>query len=113
MRNHFPEKKLIVIFQPHLYSRTTDQLTGFCEELSQADELILLPIYPARELPIEGVNTQLILNNISHPSAKLSTKNSIFENMKVDSPCVILSLGAGDIDQLIPALCEFTGSYPA
>ena len=113
VRNHFPEKKLIVIFQPHLYSRTTDQLTGFCEELSQADELILLPIYPARELPIEGVNTQLILNNISHPSAKLSTKNSIFENLKVDSPCVILSLGAGDIDQLIPALCEFTASYQA
>lgn len=113
VRNHFPNKKLIVIFQPHLYSRTADQLSGFCEELAKADELILLPIYPARELPIEGVNTQLILNNISHPGAKLSTKNSIFENLKVDSPCVILSLGAGDIDQLIPALCEFTASYQA
>lgn len=113
VRNHFPDRKLIVVFQPHLYSRTADQVEGFCEELAKADELILLPIYPARELPIDGVNTQLILDNISHPSAKLSTKNSIFEILKVDSPCVILTLGAGDIDQLVPAFCEFTSSYQA
>lgn len=110
VRNHFPGRHLTVIFQPHLYSRTADQLEGFCEELSKSDSLILLPIYPARELPIEGVNTQLILNNISHPHAKMSTINSIFENLKVESLDVILTLGAGDIDTLVPALCEFTAS---
>lgn len=110
VRKHFPGRHLTVIFQPHLYSRTADQIDGFCEELSKTDSLFLLPIYPAREKPIEGVNAQLILNNISHPHAKMSTINSIFENLKVESLDVILTMGAGDIDQLVPALCEFTAS---
>ncbi len=107
VRHHFPNRHLTVIFQPHLYSRTKDQLVGFCRELEKSDRLFLLPIYPAREEPIKGVNTQLILDNISHPYAELSTKNSIFENLKACSVDVILTLGAGDIDTLVPAMKDF------
>ena len=107
VRHHFPNRHLTVIFQPHLYSRTKYQLEGFCRELEKTDRLILLPIYPAREEPIEGVNTQLILDNISHPHAELSTINSIFENLKACSVDVILTLGAGDIDTLVPAMKDF------
>ena len=107
VREHFPNRNLTVIFQPHLYSRTQDQLEGFCKELAKADQLFLLPIYPAREEPIPGVNTQLILDNISHPHAKLSTINSIFENLKAYSVDVVLTLGAGDVDTLVPQMKEF------
>ena len=107
VREHFPNRNLTIIFQPHLYSRTQDQLEGFCKELAKADQLFLLPIYPAREEPIPGVNTQLILDNISHPHAKLSTINSIFENLKAYSVDVVLTLGAGDIDTLVPQMKEF------
>ena len=104
VREHFPGRHLTLIFQPHLYSRTIDQLSGFCTELAMADRLILLPIYAAREDEIKGVNTQLILNNISHPHAELSTKNSIFENLKAHSVDILLTAGAGDIDTLVPEL---------
>jgi len=104
VREHFPGRHLTLIFQPHLYSRTLDQLKGFCTELEKADRLILLPIYAAREKEIDGVSTQLILNNISHPHAELSTKNSIFENLKAHSVDILLTAGAGDIDTLVPEL---------
>ena len=107
VREHFPGRHLTVIFQPHLFSRTKDQLEGFCRELSKSDHLILLPIYPAREEPIEGVNTQLIFDNISGTHAELSTINSIFENLKAYSVDVVLTLGAGDIDTLVPSIKEF------
>ena len=67
-----------------------------------------MPIYPAREKPIKGVNTQLILNNISCTHAELSTINSIFENLKAYSVDVVLTLGAGDIDTIVPKMKEFT-----
>ena len=108
VREHFPGRHLTTIFQPHLYSRTKDQLEGFCKELAKSDRVILLPIYPAREEPIEGVNTQLILNNISGTHAELSTINSIFENLKAYSVDVVLTLGAGDIDTIVPKMKEFT-----
>jgi UDP-N-acetylmuramate--alanine ligase len=108
VREHFPDRHLTVIFQPHLYSRTSDQLKGFCRELAKCDHLIILPIYAARENPIEGVNAQLILDNISHPHAETSTINSIFENLKAYSVDVILTLGAGDIDTIVPSLIDFT-----
>ena len=108
VREHFPGRHLTTIFQPHLYSRTKDQLEGFCKELAKSDRVILLPIYPAREEPIEGVNTQLILNNILSTHAELSTINSIFENLKAYSLDVVLTLGAGDIDTIVPKMKEFT-----
>ncbi len=99
VRALYPEKKITVIFQPHLYSRTQDFYPGFATSLSAADEVILLPIYPARELPIPGVSSQLILERI-HPSipCELSTKKNLLETLKKRDLDVVITLGAGDIE---------------
>jgi UDP-N-acetylmuramate--alanine ligase len=111
VRSHFPNRHLTVIFQPHLYSRTKDQQEGFCRELSKVDRLILLPIYAARENPIDGFNTQSLIEKISHPHAETSTKNSILVNLKAHHVDVLLSVGAGDIDILVPSLKKWTSTY--
>ena len=111
VRNHFPDRHLTVIFQPHLYSRTLDQQEGFCRELSKVDRLILLPIYAARENPIDGFNTQSLIEKISHPHAETSTINSILDNLKAHHVDVLLSVGAGDIDILVPSLKKWTSTY--
>ena len=111
VRTHFPERHLTVIFQPHLFSRTQDQQEGFRIELNKADRLILLPIYAARENEIDGFNTQSLFEKISHPHAETSTKNSIFDNLKRHHVDVLLSVGAGDIDLLVPSLKKWTSTY--
>jgi UDP-N-acetylmuramate--alanine ligase len=111
VREHFPDRHLTVIFQPHLYSRTKDQQEGFRIELNKVDRLILLPIYAARENPIDGFNTQSLFEKISHPHAETSTKNSIFDNLKGHHVDVLLSVGAGDIDLLVPSLKKWTSMY--
>ena len=111
VRTHFPGRHLTVIFQPHLYSRTQDQQEGFRIELNKADRLILLPIYAARENQIEGFNTQSLFEKISHPHAETSTKNSIFDNLKGHQVDVLLSVGAGDIDLLVPSLKKWSSTY--
>ena len=111
VREHFPDRHLTVIFQPHLYSRTQDQQEGFRIELNKVDRLILLPIYAARENPIDGFNTQSLFEKISHPHAETSTKNSIFDNLKGHHVDVLLSVGAGDIDLLVPSLKKWTSMY--
>ncbi|MFM6976345.1 MAG: UDP-N-acetylmuramate--L-alanine ligase [Sphingobacteriaceae bacterium] len=98
----YPNKKLTTVFQPHLYSRTRDFAPGFAEALSMSDELWMLDIYPARELPIEGVNSDMILNKM--PSAmpkRLGTKQDILNWAKAESPELLLTVGAGDIDTLV------------
>jgi len=97
----YPDKKLTVIFQPHLYSRTKDFYKEFAKALSLSDETILLDIYPAREEPIEGVTSQLILNNISGIHKQLCSKDDLLEVIKNDSYEVILMAGAGDIELLV------------
>jgi UDP-N-acetylmuramate--alanine ligase len=111
VRTHFPGRHLTVIFQPHLYSRTQDQQEGFRVELNQADRLILLPIYAARENQIDGFNTQSLFEKISHPHAETSTKNSIFDNLKGHPVDVLLTVGAGDIDLLVPSLKKWSLKY--
>ena len=111
VRTHFPDRHLTVIFQPHLFSRTQDQQEGFRIELNKADRLILLPIYAARENEIDGFNTQSLFEKISHPHAETSTKNSIFDNLKRHQVDVLLSVGAGDIDLLVPSLKKWTSTY--
>jgi len=108
VREHFPGRHLTVIFQPHLFSRTKDQEQGFCQELRKVDRLILLPIYAARENAIPGFNTQSLFEKISHPHAKTSTINSIFDILKAHPVDVLLSVGAGDIDLLVPDLKKWT-----
>ncbi|HIK66459.1 MAG TPA: UDP-N-acetylmuramate--L-alanine ligase [Flavobacteriales bacterium] len=104
VRTHFPNKHLTVIFQPHLYSRTLDQMDGFVHELRKTDRLILLPIYAARENPIPGFNTQSLFEKISHPHGKTSTKNSILDNLKAHPVEILLTVGAGDISLIVPKL---------
>ena len=97
----YPGKKLTGIFQPHLYTRTRDFATEFSESLSMLDELILLDIYPARELPIEGVTADMLLKNISISDKKLCTKSETLQEVKLRDIEVLVTLGAGDIDQLV------------
>ncbi|WP_207428591.1 UDP-N-acetylmuramate--L-alanine ligase [Pedobacter sp. SYSU D00535] len=97
----YPEKKLTVIFQPHLYSRTRDFVEGFAEVLNMADELLLLDIYPARELPIPGVTSQIIFDRMSLEIKQLCGKNEALEFVRNKKPELLLTVGAGDIDTLV------------
>ncbi len=106
----FSEKKCIIVFQPHLYSRTRDLAKEFAESLDMADEIILLPIYPARELPIENVSSELILKNMSNKNVQLLTKDELLEWAEMQTFYdrggieLLIVAGAGDIDQLIEPL---------
>ncbi len=95
----YPNKKLTVIFQPHLFSRTKDLCDEFAASLSNADELILLDIYPARELPIEGVTSQIILDKVSIPNKRIVSKQALIATLQQEEKIeVLLTVGAGDID---------------
>jgi UDP-N-acetylmuramate--alanine ligase len=95
----FPDKKCTVIFQPHLYTRTRDLADGFAESLSLADEVLLLPIYPARELPIEGVSSEMIAEKISNVPVQIIEKDNVADWLKSHSAPLFITAGAGDIDQ--------------
>ena len=105
----FSQKKCTVIFQPHLFSRTKDLADGFAEVLSLADEIILMPIYPARELPIEGVTSELILNKMKSSNVKILNKDELLEYLNIIKvlpsegfkEALIITAGAGDIDALV------------
>ncbi|GIV26381.1 MAG: UDP-N-acetylmuramate--L-alanine ligase [Bacteroidia bacterium] len=99
----YPDKKITAIFQPHLYSRTRDFMKEFADVLSQyADEIILLDIYPARELPIPGITSQALLEKIQHTNKKLLSKQELPNYLGSSYHEVILTIGAGDIELLIP-----------
>ena len=102
----YPNRELTAIFQPHLFSRTRDFADGFAESLSLADHLILLDIYPARELPMEGVTSELIFRGIQSKSKQKCTKAELADVVRKKKPSLLVTIGAGDIDQLIPALKE-------
>ncbi len=99
----YPDKKCTVIFQPHLFTRTRDFVDGFAESLDLADEVFLLPIYPARELPIEGVTSQLIADGMTPGKVKLYDKKEVLEtiNERAAEMKLVITAGAGDIDTLI------------
>ncbi|MEP1088164.1 MAG: UDP-N-acetylmuramate--L-alanine ligase [Algoriphagus sp.] len=107
VRAMFPTKKLTVIFQPHLFSRTRDFAEGFSESLSLADSVILLDIYPARELPIEGVTSAMLLKGINTAHKELVGKEELMGHLKQTSPEVLVTLGAGDIDRLVPEIASW------
>ncbi|OON67273.1 UDP-N-acetylmuramate--L-alanine ligase [Hymenobacter sp. CRA2] len=106
VRALYPGRKLRVIFQPHLFTRTRDFAEGFAQSLSLADEVILLPIYPARELPIAGVTSEIIFDKLTSPRKALLSKEQAAqaERYADDEFEVIATVGAGDIDQLVPEL---------
>ena len=96
----FADKECVVVFQPHLYSRTRDLADGFAEVLDIADEVILLPIYPARELPMEAVNSEMILNKMANKNKKVLNKEEILDWIKNNKTELLITAGAGDIDTL-------------
>lgn len=99
-------KKITCVFQPHLYSRTRDFADGFAESLSIADEVILLPIYPAREKPIPGVESEMIASKIKEAETKVMSKKEVLEHLSKFEHEVICTVGAGDIDQLVEPIAE-------
>ncbi len=102
----YPGKRISAVFQPHLYSRTQDFATEFAEALDLLDQVYLLDIYPARELPIKGVTSELIKKNMKNSSVVLCDNESLFNLIMNDKPDVLLTMGAGDIDHLVPELDE-------
>jgi UDP-N-acetylmuramate--alanine ligase len=104
VKQMYHDKKITIIFQPHLYSRTRDFVDGFAESLSLADDVLLLDIYPARELPMEGVSSEMIYNKMSIEHKMLCSKKDIIDIISKKKPEVLLTLGAGDIDQLVEPL---------
>ncbi|MBC2844464.1 UDP-N-acetylmuramate--L-alanine ligase [Winogradskyella flava] len=106
VREMYTNKKVLVIFQPHLYSRTKDFVDGFAESLSNFDEVLLLDIYPARELPIEGVTSKWLLEKIENPCKKLISKSELIDEIKLSSAQIILTLGAGDIGEEVKHIKE-------
>jgi UDP-N-acetylmuramate--alanine ligase len=100
----YPNHKITAVFQPHLFSRTNDFMEEFAIELSKVDELLIMPIYPARELPIEGVTSDVLRKKISKIKVSLLNHNQVLERLKNETKGVFLTIGAGDIDRLIQPL---------
>jgi UDP-N-acetylmuramate--alanine ligase len=101
VKEYYRGRKITGIFQPHLFSRTLDHYKGFAAILDVLDEAILLPVYPAREKPIEGVSSELILNNMKSGNKRLLHKSDIPEKLDVSKLDVLITIGAGDIDTLV------------
>lgn len=101
VKEYFKGRKITGIFQPHLFSRTFDHYKGFAAILDVLDETILLPIYPAREKPVEGVSSELILNEMKSGNKRLLAKSEIPEKLDVSKLDVLITIGAGDIDTLV------------
>ena len=106
VRHLYPDKKLTGVFQPHLFSRTRDFADDFARSLELLDEIILLEIYPARELPIEGINSQMLLNKINKTAKHLCQNDNLIELLQSLKPELLLTLGAGDIDQFVKPIEE-------
>jgi UDP-N-acetylmuramate--alanine ligase len=104
VRELYPGKKIIAAFQPHLFSRTKDFVDGFAESLSKFDEILLMEIYPARELPMEGVNSTWLLSKIDNPNKKLVNKDQLFTSFENSDAEVFITIGAGDIGELVKDL---------
>lgn len=106
VREMYPNKKVLAIFQPHLFSRTRDFADDFAKSLSQFDEILLLDIYPARELPLEGITSEWLLNKIQNNNKKLIQKSELISRIKQSNAHVILTIGAGDIGEEVKHIKE-------
>lgn len=104
VRELYPGKKVLAIFQPHLFSRTKDFADDFAKSLSAFDEVILLDIYPARELPIEGITSQWLLNKIDNTHKKLVQKQELIPSILESDATIIVTIGAGDIGEMVPSI---------
>ena len=106
VRELYPNQKVLAIFQPHLFSRTKDFADDFAKSLSQFDEVILLDIYPARELPMEGITSSWLLSKMENPNKKLVLKTDLITSILESNAKIIVTIGAGDIGELVPKIKE-------
>lgn len=104
IRYLYPGKRVVGVFQPHLYSRTADLADEFAEVLATLDEVVLMPIYPAREKPIPGVSSAMLLHKIQSNNKYLCTPEQVLQVVPALYPEVVVTLGAGDIDRIVPQL---------
>ena len=104
VRELYPNEKVLAIFQPHLFSRTKDFADEFAKSLSQFDEILLLDIYPARELPLEGITSSWLLSKIENLNKKLVSKTDIIPSILESDAKIIVTIGAGDIGELVPQI---------
>jgi UDP-N-acetylmuramate--alanine ligase len=104
VRELYPNQKVLAVFQPHLFSRTNDFIDDFATSLAQFDEIILLDIYPARELPMEGVTSSWLLSKISNKNKKLANKSELIDSIIASNASVIVTIGAGDIGEMVPSI---------
>jgi len=111
LREAFPTRKLTLVFQPHLFSRTRDFMNEFAEVLALADEVILLDIYPARERPIEGITSQALLDKLELNDKKLCRKDQLIELIDSEKPELLVTMGAGDIDRFVEPLEKLTATW--
>ena len=106
MKELCPDKRICGVFQPHLYSRTRDFAGEFAQSLELLDDIILLPIYPAREEPIEGITSDTILGKIRKSSKYYVEKDRLLPLLKTLQPELLVTLGAGDIDRFVEPITE-------
>lgn len=104
VRELYPTMKVLALFQPHLFSRTKDFADDFAKSLSQFDELLLMDIYPARELPMEGVTSEWLLNKVDNQNKKLVSKENVIESILESDAQIIVTIGAGDIGELVGSI---------
>ncbi len=104
VRELYPNQKVLAIFQPHLFSRTKDFADDFAKSLDAFDEVLLMDIYPARELPMEGITSTWLLTKMKNSNKKLVQKESLIQTIVANDATVIVTIGAGDIGELVPAI---------
>ncbi len=104
VRELYPNKKVLAIFQPHLFSRTRDFADDFAKSLSAFDEVLLLDIYPARELPMEGITSQWVMDKMNNKHKKLVQKQELITSILSSDATVIVTIGAGDIGEMVPTI---------
>lgn len=104
VRELYPGRKVLAIFQPHLFSRTRDFVDGFASSLSQFDEVFLMDIYPARELPMEGVTSEWLLGKMTNSNKKIVAKEDLLGEIKASDAPIIVTIGAGDLGEMVPSI---------
>jgi UDP-N-acetylmuramate--alanine ligase len=104
VRELYPNQKVLAIFQPHLFSRTRDFADDFAKSLSAFDDIILLDIYPARELPMEGINSQWLMDKMTNSHKKIVAKDNLIATILASDAAIIVTIGAGDIGELVPSI---------
>ncbi|HEU0136046.1 MAG TPA: cyanophycin synthetase, partial [Flavobacterium sp.] len=102
----YPQQKVLAIFQPHLFSRTRDFADDFAKSLSAFDEVILLDIYPARELPIKGITSDFLLQKMTIENKKVVVKEALVDAITESDATVIITIGAGDIGEMTETIKE-------